>query len=170
MKLKCVVLMEKRRVHIYDEKDTIDIFEEFTEEESYEDAIARAGYNVDQLELKVVGLPLQKEQEKVSRDLMSVLPKQTNPEERCKGAHRYFDTYFEYFNSISESIECKTNPVIMKDFAISKANYPEGIDLIINGPVENCAEVTKLFEALKLDLDMVTDEVAEVRLIFTQNN
>lgn len=169
MKLKCLVLMEKRRIHIYDDEDTVDIFEEFGKEETYEDAIKRTGYDVSQLEMKVVGLPIKKES-KQGQDLASVLPKQTSPEERCKGAHRYFDTYFEYFNSISESIECKTNPVIMKDFAISKANYPEGIDLIINGPVETCAEVTKLFEALKLDLDMVTDEVAEVRLIFTQNN
>lgn len=167
MKLECVVLMDKRRIHIYDKEDTVDVFDEFTENETYEDAIVRCGYKVDQLNIKVVGAPLEKEHVEV-QDLMSVLPKTTYDIERCKGAHRYFDTYIGYFKSIDERIECRTNPVIMKDYAISKANYPEGIELRISTPEACCEEITKLFDALLEDLDMVTDEVADLRLIITK--
>lgn len=165
--MDCIVMTEKRRVHIYNEDKSIDIFDEYPEDGSYEEVIAKHGYNVSDLDLKVVGRRVSSEDKQTScGELTSLIPHETNMAERCAGAHKYIETYVQHFKEIDETrfIVVETNPAIMRDYAICKANYPEGIDIKITAPGDLHGKIVDIFDSMVEDLDMVTDDVAELRL------
>lgn len=164
--LKCLVNMDKKRIHITDTEDeSIDIFQTF-EDDDYDSAIVKAGYANESLQITIVGGRVEKSKFKIN-EVHHIIPATVCRTVYQKGAHQYLDKYILYFKSIHPKIVAIVNPDIEKDYAICKENYPDGIDINIEAPSEMIDKVKHTYETMMSDLDMVTEELAEFRLHLT---
>ena len=166
MKFRCIVNLNKNTVHITNDAE-IDIFEDIKDDEKWTDTVARLGYKTEELGIHILGeVNTPKPKHKVvnvsdiiKKEALSIIPQ--------PGAEKFIDKYRNAFCALSESVSFSTNPEIMKDCALCKKNYPEGVDILLTIKEEDVNKAKALFDSMVSDIGMLTDDILDFKLSIT---
>ena len=163
MKFRCIVNLNKSTVHITNDAD-IDIFEDIHTDEKWTDTVARLGYKTEDLGIHIIGdVDTPKSKHKVV-GVSDIIRKEALSIVSQIGAEKFIDKYRDAFCSLSENAGFSTNPSIMKDCALCKKNYPEGVDILLTIREEDTDKAKALFNSMVSDIDMLTDDMLDFKL------
>lgn len=162
--MKFTINNARKRVHVEDEASGFDEFLEIQEGSTAEETIVAAGYTYDASCTVEVDPEIKKSNLSVS-NIDEMFGSFNTPDTQI-GAHTFLLKYAQMFKDINPNGTFEIQPEPIPDYALSRNNYPKGIHIYMDGNREVEAKCLSLFEQMKVDLDMLTDDLAEIDFSF----